>query len=86
MPQYPVNEPLKHDGQAYAPGDTVDMDAKAAKPLLALGVLGPAVKVAAKPDAKVKAEDKAAAAGAAAVGHKTGEADAAAPAEAGEGK
>jgi hypothetical protein len=75
MPQYSVNEPLKHDGQAYAPGETVEMDAKAAKPLQALGVLGPVVKAAAKAEAKAPAP----AAGADAVG--SGE-----NAEAGEGK
>ncbi|OIO04836.1 MAG: hypothetical protein AUJ49_02100 [Desulfovibrionaceae bacterium CG1_02_65_16] len=64
MPIYPVIEPLKHDGQSYGPGDTVDMDAKAAKELLALGVIGPAVKAQAKADAKTKTEDKAPAAGA----------------------
>jgi hypothetical protein len=60
MPQYSVNEPLKHDGQAYAPGDTVEMDAKAAKALLALGTLGPAVKAAAKTEPKAKASPDAA--------------------------
>lgn len=60
MPTYPVLEPLKHDGQAYAPGDSVEMDAKAARELLLLGVLGPAAKAAAKTAAKAetKAEAK----------------------------
>lgn len=48
MPTYPVIQPLKHNGQSYAPGDAAEMDAKAAKDLLLLGVLGPATKVAAK--------------------------------------
>lgn len=42
MPSYIVKEPLKHDGTAYAPGETVDMDAKAAEELLALGVVAEA--------------------------------------------
>lgn len=46
MPTYCVKEPLKHDGKTYAPGETVDMEAKAARELLTLGVLGPAVKAA----------------------------------------
>jgi hypothetical protein len=57
MPSYLVKEPLKHDGQGYAPGDSVEMDAKAARELLGLGVLGPVTKT------KAKAEDKAADAG-----------------------
>lgn len=52
MPQYSVNEPLKHDSQSYGPGETVEMDAKAAKELLALGVLGATTKAKAEPKAK----------------------------------
>lgn len=68
MPTYPVIQPLKHDGAAYAPGDAVEMDAKAARELLLLGVLGkpsalakaaPAPKAEAKPP-KAADEDKAA--------------------------
>jgi len=51
MPSYIVKEPLKHDGATYAPGAAVDMDAKDAAGLLALGVL------AEDPDA-AKAEKK----------------------------
>lgn len=36
---YPVNRKLSHDGEQYGPGDTVDMTAKQAKPLLKLGVI-----------------------------------------------
>jgi len=52
MPTYLVNEPLKHDGEGYGPGETVEMDAKAAKELLALGVLGAPTKAKAEPKAK----------------------------------
>jgi len=77
MPTYPVNEPLKHDGQGYGPGETVEMDAKAAKELLALGALGPAIKATAKAEPKAKAESKPAETGAA---ETSGKSDAAAAA------
>ena len=59
MPKYPVKSPLKHDGNDYAEGDTVEMKAAAAKELIAIGVLdseasgGP---LAPQPD-KLKAEE-----------------------------
>lgn len=60
MPVYTINEPLKHNGTAYAPGETVEMEPKAARELLALGVLAPAAKVEAKagpkPAAKLEAK------------------------------
>ena len=43
MPKYPVKQKLRHDGKKYAAGDTVEMDAKAAKRLAALGVLDEAL-------------------------------------------
>ncbi len=39
MPSYIVKEPLKHNGKSYAPGESVEMDAKGAKELLLLGVV-----------------------------------------------
>lgn len=39
MPEYIVTSPLHHDGKPVAVGDTVTMDAKDAKPLLAKNVL-----------------------------------------------
>lgn len=56
MPSYPVMEPLKHNGEDYGPGDSVEMDAKAAKDLLLLGVLSPATKASTK--TTTKAESK----------------------------
>lgn len=56
MPLYIVIEPLKHDGQSYAPGETVEMDAKAAREVLKLGVLALAPKAAAQTAAQAKAE------------------------------
>ena len=64
MPQYLVTEPLKHNGQSYGPGsdqDTVEMEAKAARELLKLGVLVLAPKTAAaqpKSQGKPKPEEK----------------------------
>jgi hypothetical protein len=40
---YTVIEPLRHDGVDYAPGDTIDLDAVAAAPLKAAGVIEPGV-------------------------------------------
>jgi len=37
--KYHVQEPLRHDGEEFAVGSTVDLDPKAAKALLASGVL-----------------------------------------------
>lgn len=39
MPEYIVKEPLRFDGEQYAPGDPVEMTAKQAGELLAIGVL-----------------------------------------------
>lgn len=60
MPQYSVLEPLKRNGQGYAPGDTVEMEPREARELLALGVLAPAPKAApqTKPEAKGKSDAK----------------------------
>lgn len=44
MPLYPVLEPLRRNGSRYAPGGSVEMDAKEARELLRLGVIGPAPK------------------------------------------
>ncbi len=52
MPLYDVKEPLKHDGERLSLGDTVEMSAKAAAPLLKAGV----IEAQAKPAAAKKAE------------------------------
>lgn len=39
MPEYIVKEPLRYDGEQYAPGDTVEMTAKQAGELIDIGVL-----------------------------------------------
>lgn len=39
MPEYIVKEPLRHNGEQYAPGDPVEMTAKQAKELVDIGVL-----------------------------------------------
>lgn len=57
MPEYIVMSPLHHDGNPMGVGDTVTMDSKGAKPLLAKGVLT-ASKAAAKTEAPAKAEGK----------------------------
>jgi len=44
MPHYRVKDNLNHDAKAYAPGDTVEMPAAQAAPLLAVDVLAPAPK------------------------------------------
>lgn len=43
LPSWPVLSPLHHDGEPYAIGDTVAMAEAVAAPLVAAGVLGPAV-------------------------------------------
>lgn len=40
---YPVLSPLDHDNEPYAIGETVEMDEGVATPLIAQGVLGPAI-------------------------------------------
>jgi len=44
MPKYKVIEPLNHDQQEFAPGDTVEITAELAAPLQAVGVIGEAIK------------------------------------------
>lgn len=39
MPSYIVKEPLKHDGKTYAPGSSVELDAKDARELIDIGAL-----------------------------------------------
>lgn len=41
MAKYKVLQPLRHDGEPYAPGADVDMPPKAASQLVAAGVLAP---------------------------------------------
>lgn len=36
---YLVIDPVRHDGQDYAPGGTIELDAKAAGALLAVGAI-----------------------------------------------
>lgn len=48
MPLYDVKEPIKHDGVRLSEGDTVEMSAKAAAPLLKAGVIEAPPKQAAK--------------------------------------
>lgn len=54
MPQYIVKDPLRHDGEDIAIGETVELTVKAAKPLLDAGVIepAPAAKAPAKKDEK----------------------------------
>lgn len=62
MPNYIVKEPLKHDGESYALGDPLELDAKTGKELLALGAVEVAkiakTEAKPKPDAKPKDEAK----------------------------
>jgi hypothetical protein len=56
MPKYTVKEPLRFNGEPYAPGATVEMAAKQAEELIAIGALGAGVaaeepKPATKPNA-----------------------------------
>lgn len=53
MPSYLVKEPLLHDGQKYAPEETIELEAKAARDLVRQGVIEPA-----KPEPKPKTETK----------------------------
>jgi hypothetical protein len=57
MPEYIVMSPLHHDGKFFGQGDGVAMEAQAAKPLLAKGVIV-VPKAAAKTEATAKAEAK----------------------------
>jgi len=39
MPKYPVKQRLRHNGEKYLPGGTVEMGAKEGSRLVAMGVL-----------------------------------------------
>ena len=39
MATYTAIDPIRHDGADYAPGAPIDLDAKAAGPLLAVGAI-----------------------------------------------
>jgi hypothetical protein len=39
MSKYIVKTPINHDKEDYAPGDSIELDAKPAKPLLAVGAI-----------------------------------------------
>lgn len=44
-----VKTPVNHDNTVFVPGETIDLEAKAAEPLLAVGAIEPA-----QVDAKAK--------------------------------
>lgn len=44
MPVYTVKNNLRHNGERYNAGDTVEMSPAAAKPLLAMGIIAAAPK------------------------------------------
>lgn len=54
MPSYLVKEPLLHDGTRYAPEDTIELEAKAARDLVRQGVIEPAKT---KPETKPGPQD-----------------------------
>lgn len=68
MPTYTVKSPLRHDGELYAEGDSVEMAAKTAKPLLEAGVLTEEAK--AKVSTETTAQDEGEPAAKAATGKK----------------
>jgi len=59
MGKYIVHEPLRHDGEDYAIGGTVDLDAKTADGLLVSGVVIDQATAKAKAKAAQEAEQAA---------------------------
>lgn len=39
MPVFKVESPVRHNGKTYQPGETVELEAKAAAPLLAVAAI-----------------------------------------------
>lgn len=48
MPLFTAKEPIRYNGEDFAPGDTVEMSAKDAKPLVASGDIEPQAAETAK--------------------------------------
>lgn len=54
--KFTVHEPLRHDGEDYPVGSTIDLSAKAAAGLVVAGVLLDPAQAKAEADAKAQAE------------------------------